>query len=222
MLVLGRIGPYVFLPFFTLTGATLNLRVLATSIGFASVVAIVRALCILIGSASGGYMAGVRPLRCRENMLMWTCLLTQAGVSLGLASEMGVLFPAFGAEFQTALIAVILINQIAGPVLFRVGMRAVGEAGKGGAAGDEWDQDATVPIALILGKTPGAMALAARLLSDHWAVSLVCGSDAEAELAAAEMSAYGEEARGKLRSEKGAGVGAVSSSGRRAGTFGCL
>ena len=203
MLVLGKLGPYVFLPFFTLTGASLQLNVLAQSFGFAAVVAVVRAICVFIGSSTGGYMSGVRPYGRKENKLMWMCLLTQAGVSLGLASEMGVLFPGFGADFQTALIAVILINQIVGPVLFRVAARAVGEAGKGGNAGDEWDQDAVVPVALVVGKTPGALAVAARLLSEHWAVTLVCASAEEAELALSEIRSFGEEARDGQRVGKG-------------------
>lgn len=195
ILVLGKLGPYVFLPFFTLTGASLNLKVLAQSFGFASVIALVRAACIFLGSSAGGFAAGVKPYRRKENMLMWMCLLTQAGVSLGLASEMSVLFPTFGPMFQSTLIAVILINQVIGPVLFRVAMRAVGEAGKAANSGDEWDEDATVPIALVIGASPGALAVAGRLLVDHWAVTQVCGTQAEADEAAAEVKRLGQAAR---------------------------
>jgi Kef-type K+ transport system membrane component KefB len=84
--VLQQAGPYVFLPFFTLTGASLDLRVLLQSFGFAAIVALARALSIFVGSASGGWAAG-QPKQ--HNMLMWMTLLTQAGVSLGLASEVG-------------------------------------------------------------------------------------------------------------------------------------
>ena len=65
-----------------------------------------------MSAAAGGYAAGVRPFGRKDNTLMWMCLLTQAGVSLGLASEMSVLFPTFGPLFQSTLIAVILINQV--------------------------------------------------------------------------------------------------------------
>ena len=195
ILVLGKLGPYVFLPFFTLTGSSLNLKVLAQSFGFASVIAFVRAVCIFMGSSAGGYAAGVKPYKRKENMLMWMCLLTQAGVSLGLASEMAVLFPTFGPMFQSTLIAVILINQVAGPVLFRVAMRVVGDAGKAANSGDEWDEDATVPIALVIGSSPGGLAVAGRLLVDHWAVNQVCSTQAEADEATAEMQRLGQAAR---------------------------
>ena len=198
ILVLGKLGPYVFLPFFTLTGASLNLKVLAQSFGFAAVIAFVRALCVFIGSAIGGYLAGVRPLRRKENMLMWMALLTQAGVSLGLASEMAVLFPSFGPSFQSSLIAVILINQVVGPVLFRVAMRVIGDAGKANSAGDEYDEDAVVPIALVLGASHDALAVASRLLVDNWAVTMACATQADADHAAADIKQFGKSARAHL------------------------
>jgi Kef-type K+ transport system membrane component KefB len=197
ILVLGKLGPYVFLPFFTLTGASLKLKVLAQSFGFASVIALVRAACIFIGSSLGGYASGVRPYKRKENLLIWMCLLTQAGVSLGLASEMSVLFPTFGPLFQSTLIAVILINQVVGPVLFRIAARAVGDAGKAAGSGEEWDEDADVPIALVVGLTPNALAVAGRLLSDHWAVTLVAASQAEADAASAEMKRFGQASRAR-------------------------
>ena len=198
ILVLSKLGPYVFLPFFTVTGASLKLKVLAQSFGFASIIAIVRAFCIFLGSSAGGYAAGLRPFKRKENMLMWMCLLTQAGVSLGLASEMSVLFPTFGPMFQSTLIAVILVNQVVGPVLFRVAARAVGDAGKADANGEEWDEDKEMPMALLVGHSPGALGVAARLLSDHWAVTLVCATPAEAAHAEAEIRRFGHEARGQL------------------------
>jgi len=85
--LLSTLGPWVFLPFFTLTGASLKLAVLLQSLGFGFVVVIFRMICIFFGSSIGGRMAGVKPYTNKENMLMWMCCLTQAGVSLGLASE---------------------------------------------------------------------------------------------------------------------------------------
>ena len=197
ILVLSKLGPYVFLPFFTLTGASLKLKVLAQSFGFASIIALVRAFCIFLGSSAGGYAAGLRPYTRKENMLMWMCLLTQAGVSLGLASEMSVLFPTFGPMFQSTLIAVILVNQVVGPVLFRVAARAVGDAGKADANGDEWDEDREIPIAIVFGSSASALSVAARLLTEHWAVTMVCATQAEAEHASAEVRRFGHEARGQ-------------------------
>ena len=126
ILVLQQCGPYIFLPFFTLTGASLNLSVMAQSAAFALLMAAFRALTIFIGSYIGGTIAGQEK---KHNLFMWMTLLTQAGVSLGLASEVGVsnTFEPWGRSFQTTIIAIVLVNQILGPVLFRIAVRRVGE-----------------------------------------------------------------------------------------------
>ena len=85
--VLQQAGPYVFLPFFTLTGASLNLSVMVQAIGFAAIVALCRAACIFVGSYAGGWLSGQAPT---HSLHIWMTLLTQAGVSLGLASEVRV------------------------------------------------------------------------------------------------------------------------------------
>lgn len=59
---------------------------------------------------------------------MWMSLITQAGVSLGLAGEINNLFrDSFGPACATAIVAVIVINQVAGPVLCKIAIKKVGE-----------------------------------------------------------------------------------------------
>jgi Kef-type K+ transport system membrane component KefB len=192
--VLQQSGPYVFLPFFTLTGASLDLRVMVQSFGFAAIIAALRAFCIFVGSSVGGRMAGVVPYTAPSNMMMWMCLLTQAGVSLGLASEVGMSFPEWGRSFQTAIIAIVLINQLIGPVLFKIAVRKMGEAGKATGA-DAHDEDAPVRNALVVGYTPEALAVAVRLLKERWAVTLVAGTEADAAAAKDALATYAQEAR---------------------------
>ena len=45
--------------------------------------------------------------------------VTQAGVSVGLAKEIGVEFHAWGAELATLSIGVIVINQVLGPPMLK-------------------------------------------------------------------------------------------------------
>lgn len=125
---------------------------------------------------------------------MWMCCLTQAGVSLGLASEVAVIFPMFGRDFQTALIAVIIINQVLGPILFRVAMRQVGDSGKAVEEG-EFDPDAAIPMALVVGHTPAAMAVTVRLLTDRWNVTMLCESEEQGKAASYAVGLYGIETR---------------------------
>lgn len=57
---------------------------------------------------AGGWLAGQSQ---QHNLYIWMTLLTQAGVSLGLASEVGATFEGWGRAFQTSVIAIVLINQ---------------------------------------------------------------------------------------------------------------
>jgi Kef-type K+ transport system membrane component KefB len=197
--VLQQAGPYVFLPFFTLTGASLNLEVMSKSIGVALVIAALRAVCIFIGSATGGRLAGA-PQNHSDNI--WMTLLTQAGVSLGLASEIGMSFPGWGRSVQSTIIAIVLINQLTGPILFKIAVKRVGDAGKGG--GDaEFDEDAAVPAAIVVGDSPAALTTAARLLRSQWSVTLVVPNEASAAAAREAIVTYTKASAAAKKARKG-------------------
>lgn len=198
--ILSSIGPYVFLPFFTLIGASIHLQTLVKSLVFAVLVALFRALTIFIGSSTGGYLSGTRPFMRKENMFMWMCLLTQAGVSVGLASEVNVIFPHWGRSLQTALVTCILFNQIMGPIAFRWAIRVVGEADKQGDF-EEFDPDAAIPRLLVVGASRGALAVSANMLKEKWNVTMLCNSEEECKFARDKITAYGVEIR-KLRDER--------------------
>jgi len=176
ILVLQKAGPFIFLPFFVLTGASLDLVVFAESFGFAAIIAIIRGLSIFIGSYTGGSLAGQSP---QHNKVIWMTLLTQAGVSLGLASEVGGTFKGWGRQFQATIISIVLINQLAGPILFKIALRRVGEAGKAPAEG-VFDEDAEIPSAVVVGSSPAALSLATNLLKRRWNVTVVTDTKLEA------------------------------------------
>eukprot|EP00966_Prymnesium_polylepis_P188538 4368888-Prymnesium_polylepis.1 len=53
--------------------------------------------------------------------------MTQAGVTLGLAAKVSSDF-AWGADFSTAVVAVVVLNQVVGPPLFKYAIISAGEA----------------------------------------------------------------------------------------------
>src|SRR6185369_16424747 len=57
----------------------------------------------------------------------WTGLISQAGITVGLASVVASEFPGWGTELQTILIALIPIHELVGPMLFRRGLARAGE-----------------------------------------------------------------------------------------------
>lgn len=190
--LLQQAGPFVFLPFFTLTGASLDLTIMGQAMGFAIIVSLVRGFAFWSGSYTGGLLSGQSRT---HNMVMWMALLTQAGVSLGLAAEIAAKFGSWGRAFQTSIISVVLVNQILGPVLFKIAIRRAGEAGKGGND-DEDDEDAIVPNALVVGATPDAVALAARLLKDHrMRVTLIVPTEQDATTARLAVAAWAQTLR---------------------------
>ena len=166
MEILEEISPAIYIVFFTLTGASLALDVLGQVWSIALALFAIRLLTIFIGSFSGGSIAG-EPLQ--HNTLSWMAYITQAGVGLGLAKEMAAEFPDFGASFATLIIAVIVLNQIIGPPLFKWVIHHVKEAHPRGDTHFDGTRDA-----LIFGTDDQASAVARLLKSQGWQIKWVC------------------------------------------------
>ena len=106
-------------------------------------------------------------------------MLAQAGVSLGLASEVAVKFPDWGRNFQTSIIAVVLINQFVGPVACKFALKSIfkeagkmkeGEDAHGGEEGPHSDK---VKRVLLIGVDLISLDTAQRLLDRGYAVTLM-------------------------------------------------
>jgi hypothetical protein len=168
----NRAGPIIFIPFFTLTGAGLKLGVLWSALPFAIITALTRAAAFACASLAGGYWTGM-PRKHRE--WLWVAMITQAGVSLGIAAEVALSFPTWGSAFQSVIVAVIIINQIIGPILCTLVLNRIGEAGQ---ADEDEDEDGRVRRALLFGMNDDSYALAQRLLNANWNVVFL-DTDAE-------------------------------------------
>ncbi|MGQ9527876.1 monovalent cation:proton antiporter family protein [Chloroflexus sp.] len=160
--LLHDISPVVYVAFFTITGLGLKLDILLTALIFAAVIFLVRALAILCGSMLGLTIAG-EPSRFRS--LLWLGLITQAGIALGLAREASLLLPMSGDAFATLIIAVIVLNEIFGPLTLRFALQRLGEANlpEPGIRDDVRD-------VLILGVEQQSIALARQLSARGWQV----------------------------------------------------
>ncbi len=125
MTILHRTGPPIYTAFFTLTGASLMLDVLAETWMIALILFSVRLSGIFLGSFGGGILAG-DPMR--HTRIGWMAYITQAGIGLGLAKEVAVAFPGWGTAFSSMMISVIVLNQIVGPPFFKWAIYLAGEA----------------------------------------------------------------------------------------------
>jgi Trk K+ transport system NAD-binding subunit/Kef-type K+ transport system membrane component KefB len=165
--LLHETGPLIYIAFFTLVGAELKLDVLADVWLIALGVFGVRIISIFVGSMIGGIAAG-EPMK--HNRVRWMVLITQAGVALGLAKEVGVEFGSWGESFATMIIAVVVLNEIVGPITFKSAILRVGEAhSKHQAPEFSGTRDA-----FIFGLRPQSVSLARQLLLHDWNVKILC------------------------------------------------
>ncbi|MFQ5683747.1 MAG: cation:proton antiporter [Candidatus Binatia bacterium] len=172
--ILEELTPLTFVAFFTLAGASLALDILIATWPIAIALFSVRLGSIFLGSFTGGMVAG-DPMK--QNRISWLAYVTQAGVGLGLAEEVAVEFPQWGATFATMMIAVIVLNQIVGPVLFKWAINRVGE-GHTRAGTPAFDG---VRDALIFGLEGQSVALARQLRAHGWKVKVVATDGASSE-----------------------------------------
>ena len=117
----------VLVVFFAAAGASLHLDALATIGVAAAIVAVVRVATIRAGTHVGLKVAGVRD---KSSQLLWMGLVSQAGVTLGLAILVAAEFGAWGGAVQTLVVAMIALHELAGPILFKEALVRAGEVGE--------------------------------------------------------------------------------------------
>jgi Trk K+ transport system NAD-binding subunit/Kef-type K+ transport system membrane component KefB len=170
--VLHETGPVIYIAFFTLTGASLSIDVLLTVYGIAFVLFGIRLLGTMTGSFIGGALAGDS---WKSIKIGWMPFITQAGVGLGLATLIAVQFPGWGSEFSTLMIAVIVINQLVGPPIFKYAIHAAKESHER-AKLHEFDG---LRDAIIFGFESQSMALARQLQSKGWMAKIATSRNAD-------------------------------------------
>jgi len=121
---MDKISLPVYVAFFTITGAAIDLDVLRSGWILGLAVFTVRIAMMYAGSLISALAAGSAKT-IRDNS--WLGYITQAGISLGLLSEVVRRFPEAGLHIQAILIAAITLNQIIGPVGFKYALHRAGE-----------------------------------------------------------------------------------------------
>lgn len=119
-----RAAAPVFVVFFALAGASMHLDEFLTLWPLVIPIVLVRAAGIRLGSALGGRWAG---LPRQESRNVWTGLVSQAGVAIGLATVVAEVYPERGAALRSIFLAVIAVNELIGPILFKRGLANAGE-----------------------------------------------------------------------------------------------
>jgi Trk K+ transport system NAD-binding subunit/Kef-type K+ transport system membrane component KefB len=170
--VLEYISPVIYIVFFTLTGASLSFKTLISVFGIAVILFILRLLTMILGG-----MLGVISAKDPKKYLFiaWMPYLTQAGVALGLATIISTEFPGWGHHFETIVIAIIVINQLIGPPLFKWVLNYVKESHLKAKS----DLHKSTRDAIIFGLESQSIALAKQLEKQNWTAKIVSTEEYE-------------------------------------------
>ncbi len=120
-------GTVVYVVFFAIAGADLDIPLLRQLWPVALVMAGSRALITYAGSRLSARLANDPPMLRRWG---WSGLVSQAGLALGLSVMVAKDFPAFGTSFRALAIATVAVNEMIGPVLFKLALDRSGETSR--------------------------------------------------------------------------------------------
>jgi len=120
-----RLSLPVYVVFFTLAGAKLHLDQLQQVALFAIAMVSVRAFAIYAGTNLGARIGKADEA---TRAFGWMGFVSQAGVSILLAALIGNSFGELGRSLETLIIGGVAINELVGPVLFKLGLGLAGEA----------------------------------------------------------------------------------------------
>jgi Kef-type K+ transport system membrane component KefB len=112
-------GAVVYVVFFASAGAHLNVPLLQALWPIALLLVLSRVFVTFVASQIAGRIARDVPMVRRWS---WAPLISQAGFALGISQVAAREFPAFGAGFGALAIATIAMNELAGPIVFKVAL----------------------------------------------------------------------------------------------------
>ena len=124
---LQQISGPVFVVFFALAGAELDVPGVVALWPAVLAVVLVRGLAVQGGARAGARWAGAEPAVVTHG---WAGLVSQAGVAIGLAAVVAARLGPRGVALQAVVVAVIAVNQVLGPILFKRALVATGEAAR--------------------------------------------------------------------------------------------
>lgn len=116
--------PPIYLLFFTIAGASLDIKVLSSvgALGFGYILA--RAAGKIIGAT-----LGAKYVKADEKIVKYLgmSLMTQGGISIGLSMIVREQLPQFSSSIITVILFSVLVYEIAGPILAKIAITKAGE-----------------------------------------------------------------------------------------------
>ena len=121
---LDRITPPVYMMFFIISGASLDVTII-TSVGVVGAVYVVGRV---VGKALGAWL-GARVSKAPKVVSRWLglTLVPQEGVAIGLATSAASSLPEYGARIKTIVLCGVVIYELIGPVITKIALKKAGE-----------------------------------------------------------------------------------------------
>jgi Kef-type K+ transport system membrane component KefB len=120
-------GSVVFVVFFATAGADLDVPLLRVLWPVALVLCVTRAGVTVLAARIASRLAADPPSVRRWG---WAGLISQAGLALGLSAVVERTFPLFGTPFRALAIATVAMNEMIGPILFKIALDRGGESSR--------------------------------------------------------------------------------------------
>jgi Kef-type K+ transport system membrane component KefB len=122
--IIEQTGSVVFIVFFATAGAHLDLPLLARMWPIALALCAGRFVATLVAHRAAASVARDDPFLVRWG---WASLISQAGLTLGLSAVLARAFPAVGEALRSLVVATVAINEVVGPIFFKLGLERGGE-----------------------------------------------------------------------------------------------
>ncbi|MBQ9279354.1 MAG: cation:proton antiporter [Lachnospiraceae bacterium] len=119
-----RITPPIYMMFFIISGASLDVTVIATVGAVGSIYVIGRVIGKYLGASFGA-----RITKAPKPVIKWLglTLIPQEGVAIGLASSAAATLPDYGGKIKTIVLCGVVIYELLGPVITKTVLKKAGE-----------------------------------------------------------------------------------------------
>ena len=121
---LERITPPIYMMFFIISGASLDVKVI-TSVGL---VGLVYVFGRIIGKVLGAWV-GAKVSKAPKVVSKWLgfTLVPQEGVAIGLATSAAVSLPEYGSKIRTIVLCGVVVYELIGPIITKTALKCAGE-----------------------------------------------------------------------------------------------
>ena len=119
-----RWTPPVFLLFFVISGAELNVELIISVVVICILYLVSRSIGKYFGAFAGSKMVHAHP---NVTKYLGLALLPQAGVAVGMAQIVMIQLPQYGDSIRTVILCATLVYELIGPVVTKIALTKAGE-----------------------------------------------------------------------------------------------